>query len=244
MEQFFNIRYEFDKEQVKSRILTQLGSNELGYVCVADGVILSLVNNNSLIKEVVDNSMFSICDSSWVPLFIRWIYGERRSQYTGAMIFNDINSSFKGRMIFMGTKQAVLTGLKQYLMTINPSVSDMKFVELPFCNVDDFDFPSIAKMIKDDGADIIWVALGAPKQETFMYKLKPYLEKGVMISVGAVFKFYSGHEKRAPEWMILNHLEFLHRIFQDPKKQLKRCRLIINTYPKLFFRELKIKALK
>lgn len=42
-----------------------------------------------------------------------------------------------------------------------------------------------------------------------MSKLKPYLQKGVMIAVGAAFKFYSGlEEKRAPEWVVKAHLEF------------------------------------
>lgn len=90
-------------------------------------------------------------------------------------------------MILIGTNRTVLYGLKRDLMTTNQAVSDMQFVELPFCHVDDFDYLSIAKLIKEDGVDIIWVSLGAPKQETFMYRLKPYLEKGVMISVGVVF---------------------------------------------------------
>ena len=40
-----------------------------------------------------------------------------------------------------------------------------------------------------------------------------------MIAVGAAFKFYSGiDEKRAPEWMVKHHMEFIYRIYQDPKK--------------------------
>lgn len=188
--------------------------------------------------------MFSICDSSWAPVFIKWIYGLHRNHYTGTMVFNDVISSFHERMIFIGTNRTVLSGLKRYLMTINQAVSDMQFVELPFCHVDDFDYPSIAKLIKEDGADIIWVSLGAPKQETFMYRLKPYLEKGVMISVGAVFKFLSGKEKRAPQWMIRNRLEFVYRIFQAPKKQIKRCSLVIKVLPAVLFKEIRKKHFK
>lgn len=53
-----------------------------------------------------------------------------------------------------------------------------------------------------------------------MSKLKPYLQKGVMIAVGAAFKFYSGlEEKRAPEWVVKAHLEFLYRILCNPKNK-------------------------
>ena len=41
----------------------------------------------------------------------------------------------------------------------------MTFYELPFCKVTEFDYPAIAEMIEKDGADIVWIALGAPKQE-------------------------------------------------------------------------------
>lgn len=75
-----------------------------------------------------------------------------------------------------------------------------------------------------------------------MYYLKPYLEHGVMISVGAVFKFVSGVEaKRAPQWMIKHHLEFVHRIFSEPRKQVKRCRSIVKTLPGLLMSEYKRK---
>ena len=128
---------------------------------------------------------------------------------------------------------------------LNPDVKDMKFVELPFRDVEDFDYPSIAKMIEEDGAKIIWVALGAPKQEKFMNKLLPYLKSGVMIAVGAAFKFYSGtDEKRCPKWIQKHHLEFVYRICQDPKKQLKRCFWIVATLPKLYYEEWKRKNAK
>lgn len=75
-----------------------------------------------------------------------------------------------------------------------------------------------------------------------MSKLKPYLKRGVMIAVGAAFKFYSGQdEKRAPKWMLDAHMEFVYRIFCDPKKQLKRCGWIVVTLPKLLYQEWKRK---
>ena len=71
-----------------------------------------------------------------------------------------------------------------------------------------------------------------------MSKLNPYLKRGVQIAVGAAFKFYSGlEEKRAPEWMRRMHLEFVYRIFAEPKKQWARCKLIIRTLPRIFREE-------
>ena len=201
---------------------------------------MNTANRNPEYLKVVNGSLFSICDSGWVPLYLKSIYGAKYEQYCGAEIFKDIISSRKYRMIFMGTSQATLDGLRNELKKMNPNVEGMQFVELPFRKVEDFDYPEIATMIEEDGAKIIWVALGAPKQERFMNLLLPHLNQGVMLGVGAAFKFYSGtEESRCPAWMQKCHLEFVYRIMQDPKKQLKRCFWILWTLPRLYYGELK-----
>lgn len=242
MKTFFNIRYEMDRCEVHRAIAEQLTKPCSDYICVADGTILTIVNKDQDYREVVNGGMFSICDSSYVPLYIKWLYGERYGQYCGSEIFKDIVTDRKYRMIFLGTQQNILDGLKANLVKINPDIEHMTFNELPFKKVEEFDYEGIADMIEKDGADIIWIALGAPKQEIFMSLLKPHLKHGVMIAVGAAFKFYSGvASNRAPQWMVRNHLEFVHRIFKEPKKQLKRCSMIVFTLPKLLWEERKRK---
>ena len=238
METYFNIRYEFDREAVHGAIARRLAEPGADYICVADGVILNTANRQPQYLDVINGGMFSICDSSYVPLYIKWLYGRRCSQYCGSRIFRDIVADGRYRMIFMGTQQKVLDGLKATLTDINPAVADMRFVELPFCGVDEFDYADIAHMIEADGADIVWIALGAPKQEQFMARLKPHLHHGVMIAVGAAFKFFSGTDvRRAPAWMVKHHLEFVHRICSEPRKQLGRCAWIVRTLPGLLWGE-------
>lgn len=246
MEQYFNLNYEFDKQKVFAAIDRQLKSGKADYISVADGVILNIANRQPEYMKVINNGMFAICDSSYVPLYLKWIYGIKREQYCGSQIFMDIVKMKKYRMFFMGTSNDILTGLKKTISKIDSRIEDMTFYELPFCTVDGFDYKAIAEMVNRDGADIIWVALGAPKQEIFMSKLKPYLKHGVMIAVGAVFKFYSGgvDVKRAPEWMVKAHLEFVYRIFSEPKKQLGRCAWIVRTLPGLLIGEYRRKRAK
>ena len=238
MEKFFHIRYEFDKELVWKRIEHQIASGQPNYICVADGVVVDHVQRNPAYRKTVDDGMFAICDSGWVPLYLRWIYGIRRNQYCGPMIFRDLIEQGKHRMIFLGTDQKTLDSLRQELVKLNPDVQQMTFYELPFKPVADFDYPAIARLIETDGADVIWIALGAPKQDYFMTLLKPYLKRGVMIGVGAAFNFYSGlGERRAPDWVVRMHLEFVYRILQSPKKQLTRCKGILTTLPGMLWGE-------
>ena len=160
METYFKINYEFDKECIGNAIAKQLSDGKADYICVADGVILNTANRKPDYLKIVNGGLFSICDSGFVPLYIRLIYGIRYEQYCGSQIFIDIIRSRKYRMIFMGTSQRTLNGLKSNLVKENPEVENMQFIELPYRSVDEFDYKSIAKMIEDDGADIIWIALG------------------------------------------------------------------------------------
>lgn len=243
METYFNIRYEFDKNIVHERIAQTLNENKSGYICVADANVVTNAHRHSDYTKVLNDGLFAISDSSWIPVFIKWIHGKHYEHYCGSMIFEDIVRSRKYRMLFLGAHKEMLNALQTNIAkTMNPDVVEMKFVELPFCGLDDFDYKGIAQMIEEDNADIIWVALGAPKQEQFMNRLKPYLKRGVMIAVGAVFKFYSGlDEKRAPEWVCNCKLEFAYRIMQEPKKQLSRCWKIVTTIPKMIWEERKRK---
>lgn len=244
MEKYFDIRYEFDIPTIHRVIEQQLASGKPGYICAADGNILAMVHNNNEYRNIVDNSIFSICDSSWVPVFIRWIYGHKRAPYCGSDILLDILRQRKYRMIFLGTKQNVLDALQQNLAKENPDVAGMTFKELPFCTIDDFDYKGTAKLIEQDGAQIIWVALGAPKQEIFMSRLQPHLKQGIIIAVGAVFNFFSGLPDvphACPKLVYKCHLGFIHRLFTEPKKQIKRCWGIITTLPKIFRKEKKAK---
>lgn len=243
-EERFNVGYEFDRAEVKRRIDETLAQDAAGYICVVDGNILQRVRRDEAYRQVVASSMFSICDSSWVPIFLKRIYGEKREQYCGSQIFDDFTRAACYRQLFLGTSQQTLDALKANMAQVDPKIADMCFMPLPFRAVEDFDYPAIAEMVNADGADVIWVALGAPKQEQFMNRLLPYLKRGVMIGVGAVFNFRSGlGEKRAPQWMIRSHLEWLYRIFLSPRKQLSRCWQILTAYPAIYMDERR-KALK
>lgn len=238
MDTYFNIKYEFDKERVHEAIASRLTQPGADYICVSDGVILNNANRFPEYRKVINGGMFSICDSSFVPLYLKKLYGLGYEQYCGSAIMEDIVRKGEYRMFFLGANQEILSNLKPKLVEMNPKVEDMQFMELPYCKVSKFDYEGIAETINEDRPDIIWISLGAPKQEFFMARLKPYLNHGVMIAVGAAFNFLGGSDKkRAPKWMIDHHLEFVYRLGQEPKKQTKRCFDIVRTLPGLLYSE-------
>ncbi|HOF89226.1 MAG TPA: WecB/TagA/CpsF family glycosyltransferase [Armatimonadota bacterium] len=76
----------------------------------------------------------------------------------------------------------------------------------------------IVQAINRAKPDILFVALGIPKQEQFIRKYFALLRAPVMIGVGGSFDVISGQLKRAPEWMRKSGLEWLFRLIQQPER--------------------------
>jgi len=70
--------------------------------------------------------------------------------------------------------------------------------------------------------DILWIALGSPKQDYWMARYRPQLNARVIIAVGAAFDFYSGRIRQAPRWMQRSALEWLFRLLTEPKRLWRR----------------------
>lgn len=85
--------------------------------------------------------------------------------------------------------------------------------------------------IQAAGAAIVFVGLGCPKQEQWMARQVDRLP-AVMIGVGAAFSFHSGEVSQAPRWMMAMSLEWIYRLWAEPKRLWKRY--LINNPAFLF----------
>lgn len=81
---------------------------------------------------------------------------------------------------------------------------------------------SVARMVRDAGPDILFVAFGIPRQEKWITRYKREMDVPVSIGVGGTFDVISGNVKRAPLWMQKRGLEWLHRLIANPRKY-KKC---------------------
>lgn len=238
--EYFGIRFEFDHAEVDRIIEDHIQQGKPGYVVSLDGNNLTNAYHNPAHKEILNNSIVNNVDSKWIPRIVNSIYHTHYDNYCGTDLFIDYVKKAKYRQFFLGSNEKVLNGLKNNLSQYDPAIKTMRFEELPFRKVEEFDYEGIAAMINEDNPDIIWVSLGCPKQEQFMSKLLPYLNQGVMFGYGAIFNFYSGladAPKRAPKWMATLGLEWIYRIFAEPKKQIRRSWSFLKVIPKLYKEE-------
>ena len=69
---------------------------------------------------------------------------------------------------------------------------------------------------------ILWVGLSTPKQERFMNQYMDRLPVNLMVGVGAAFDIHTGGINDAPSWMKAAGIQWLHRLFQEPKRLWRR----------------------
>src|SRR6266403_837457 len=78
------------------------------------------------------------------------------------------------------------------------------------------------EIVENSRADIVWVGLGAPKQDHWMFEHRKLLSVPVLIGVGAAFDFHTGRVPRAPGWMRDHGFEWLFRLAMEPRRLWKR----------------------
>ncbi len=80
----------------------------------------------------------------------------------------------------------------------------------------------ILRRIRESGAHCVWVGLGCPKQERWLYTRKEALPPAVYFGVGAAFNFHAGLVRQAPPWIRSHGLEWLWRLCREPRRLFRR----------------------
>ena len=86
----------------------------------------------------------------------------------------------------------------------------------------------ICDEINRSGADVLWVGLGVPLEYEFCLRNKDRLKVGWIVTCGGCFNFAAGDYLRAPQWMQKAGLEWLHRLWREPKRLFWRY-LVTNS---------------
>jgi len=119
---------------------------------------------------------------------------------------------------FYGSTEETLNLLQKNLLERFPDIGISGSYSPPFRPLTEEEENDVANKINESGANIVWVGLGAPKQEIWVDKMAPKLSTPVVIAIGAAFDFHAGTVKQAPDWMQDHGLEWFYRLFQEPRR--------------------------
>ncbi|HSM83959.1 MAG TPA: WecB/TagA/CpsF family glycosyltransferase [Nodosilinea sp.] len=122
---------------------------------------------------------------------------------------------------FLGTDDITLAGMRQRLNREFPNLVIAGMEPLPFRPLTAEEDRQVVKTINDSQAGIVFVALGCPKQEMWMFQHKHKI-RAAMVGIGGVFPIYAGVKKHAPQWVQESGLEWFYRLSQEPGRLWKR----------------------
>ncbi len=131
---------------------------------------------------------------------------------------------------FYGGREGVPERLARKLVSRFPGLRVAGCFSPPFRPLTPEEDEQVVATINASGADILWVGLGAPKQERWMASHRGRVKVPVMVGVGAAFDFHSGTVKEAPRWMQRSGLEWLFRLSREPGRLWQRYLLRNTTF--------------
>lgn len=123
---------------------------------------------------------------------------------------------------FFGDTDETLVRLQEKLTQSYPGIHIAGSYSPPFRQVSPEEDADMVRRINEARPDVLWVGLGLPKQEQWIYEHLAQLNVPVVLGVGAAFKFLAGTVKRAPAWVGDCGLEWLWRLAHEPRRLWRR----------------------
>jgi len=136
--------------------------------------------------------------------------------------FSEVAGRRGYKYFLFGDVEETLTAVSERLVKHFPGINIVGLQSPPFRPLTKEEDLAIVDAINRAKPDVLWVGLGAPKQERWIYEHRDMLNVPVVIGVGASFKFLSGKVRRAPSWLRNRGFEWLWRLLQEPRRVWRR----------------------
>lgn len=183
-----------DEERAIKTIKEAIHNNKKGYVCVSTLRTVVIANKDDKYQEVMEHSLMNTPDGTPLVWCGHWWGLKEVQRACGPHIFPLILKDQEPELkhFFLGDTKETLEALtkkatEEFKAKVVGSYSP------PFKPLEEYDIESLAKMINESGATIVWTALTAPKQDFLDSMLLPYINKGiVLVGVGAAFRSVIG----------------------------------------------------
>jgi exopolysaccharide biosynthesis WecB/TagA/CpsF family protein len=178
---------------------------------------------NKEYKKILKNKDILLADGSGVNMACNILKTPLQENLNGTDMLPficNLASSNKYKIFLLGAKEGVAQKMKEELELKYPNI------QIVGCNQgfleDENSCTKVLKKINNLQTDILFVAMGAPSQETFIEKYKDRISAKITLGVGGLFDFYSTNTKRAPLYIRELGFEWVYRMIQEPKRMWKR----------------------
>ena len=210
------LKYEIYNKS-KSQLLDYIkGSKKINIISGNPEVLYTGLYNEQLFENFTDKNSIIIPDGVGTVLASKIVRAPVTEKIAGIEVMDEILQycAEEGKSIYLlGAKEEILREciikMKDKYNGIIIAGSHNGYFEINSC-------ADIIKEIKEESPYVIFVAMGAPRQEIFISTYMDELPCQVFMGVGGSFDVLAGRVKRAPKWMINTGLEWLYRVAKEP----------------------------
>ena len=193
------------------------------YICVSNVHTTVMAHDDPLYYKVQAESFMSVPDGKPLSIVGKKQFPEM-DRVTGPDLMRRIFAESKSRKLrhfFYGNSKANLEEMIKVVRNEWPWLEICGYEPSVFREMTKAEETKLVERINESKPDFIWVALGAPRQELFCYRMEGKIN-GLMIGVGGTFNILAGIVPEAPIWMQKLSLEWFYRFLQEPKRLFKR----------------------
>lgn len=192
------------------------GARESKIVVTPNAEILQMYSTEPAVKEALKQADYIVPDGVGILLAAKRLGTPLKEKVAGVELSrNLLEKAAKegGNIYFLGAKPGIAAEAKRCLEEEIPGISIVGVRDGYFKPEDE---PAIIEEINRLDVSMLFVCLGAPKQELWMAEHKKDLKVGVMLGLGGSLDIFSHTLKRAPQWMINCRIEWLYRVIKEP----------------------------
>jgi N-acetylglucosaminyldiphosphoundecaprenol N-acetyl-beta-D-mannosaminyltransferase len=204
-------------ESAADAVVARALSGRGGFACLGNVHVLVTASGDPAVRSALEDAWVVFPDGFPVA----WM--QRRSGASASRIAGpdlmpavfELGQAVRLRHFLFGSTDDVLAALETGLAICFPTA---QIVGRLAPAQDHEDSSEALEFISCTCPQVVWVALGAPKQELWAARHAAALSPAVVVGVGAAFDFLAGSKRRAPAWMQRSGLEWLHRLATEPRR--------------------------
>lgn len=184
------------------------------------------IEKDHYFKEICDNAELLLVDGHPLLWIARFYKTPLKEKICGSDLVPHLCelASRKGYSVFfLGAAPGVAQKAAEEMTKRNPGLRVAGTYSPPLgFEKDDQETARMNQMLKQSKADMLFVGLGVPKQDIFIYENMHQYEIPLSFSIGGAIDFIAGEQKRAPRWMNRIGMEWLYRLAHNPVRMFKR----------------------
>jgi N-acetylglucosaminyldiphosphoundecaprenol N-acetyl-beta-D-mannosaminyltransferase len=209
-------------EEAVQAIVERMNSDRPCQICFVNAHCANIARRDRAYCQVLKGAELRLADGIGMKLAGKLLGREVRQNVNGTDLFPRLCAALKdsGKGVFLlGARPGVAEGARDWVAAHCPGVRIAGCYHGYFSQEEE---EAVVWRIAASGADLLLVAMGAPRQEKWIGRHLPRTGARVAMGVGGLFDFYSGRIPRAPLWMREMGLEWFYRFCREPRRMWKR----------------------